>query len=106
MGGRTNFHNEGRSSRPFVVNDYHLHCVAQNICERRRFTISEFSCEFPQSSRSVLYDIITASLSYPKFCVGGVPKILTGAHKTQNMDSVLLFYSDTTKLAMNFSMTS
>jgi hypothetical protein len=30
--------------------------------ERRRFTVSELSCEFPQISRIVLYEIITIRL--------------------------------------------
>jgi hypothetical protein len=54
----------------------------QKICERRRFTISEHSCEFPQISYTVLYEIITVGLCYHKFCATWVPKMLTGAHKT------------------------
>jgi hypothetical protein len=40
MDGRTNVHDEGRSSQPSVVSDYDLKNVDQNICKRLRFTIS------------------------------------------------------------------
>jgi histone-lysine N-methyltransferase SETMAR len=42
-------------------------------------------------SRTVLYEIITASLSVRKFCARWVPKILTDAHKTQRFGSVFTF---------------
>jgi transposase len=44
---RTNVHNEERCGRPSVVSDDLVQIVDRNICERRRFTISELSCEFP-----------------------------------------------------------
>jgi hypothetical protein len=69
----------GRSS---VVSDDLVQSVGQKISERRRFTISELSCEFSQFSRIVLYKIITVRLDYRKFCARWVPKMLTGAHKT------------------------
>jgi hypothetical protein len=40
-----------------------------------------------------------------KFCARWVLKMLMGAHKTQRMASALTFYSDTTKIAMNLSVT-
>jgi hypothetical protein len=55
------------------------------LSERRRFTISERSCQFPQISRTVLCEIFTARLGYHKFCARWVPKILTGAHKRQRV---------------------
>jgi transposase len=51
---RTKVHDEERSGRPFVMNDNLVQRVDQKICETRRFTISEFPCEFPQISRTVL----------------------------------------------------
>jgi hypothetical protein len=46
-----------------VVSD----CLVQS--ERRRFTISEFSYEFPQISRTLLFEIITVRVGYHnKFC--------------------------------------
>jgi hypothetical protein len=84
--GQTNVHDEGRSGRrPSVVSDDLLQS------ERRRFTISEPSCQFPQLSRTVLYEIITVRLGYHKFCVIWVPKMLTVAYKTQRIASALTF---------------
>jgi transposase len=48
--GRTNVHDEERSDRPSVVRVDLVRSVDQKICERRRFTISELSCEFSQIS--------------------------------------------------------
>jgi hypothetical protein len=73
----------------------HLQCddlvqsADQNICERRHFTISEFSYEIPQISRTILYEIIMGRLGYHKFCARWVPKILTGAHEKQRISSAV-----------------
>jgi hypothetical protein len=56
--------------------------------ERWRFTILELSCEFPQISRTVLYETITVRLGFHRFCARWVPKILTDTHKTQRMARV------------------
>jgi hypothetical protein len=64
--------------------------VDQNSCESWRFTISELSCEFLQISRTVLCEIITVRLGYHKFCPRWVPRILTGAHKSQKMASAFV----------------
>jgi hypothetical protein len=66
--GRTNVHDEKRSGQPSVVSDDLVQSVDQKMCERRRFTISELSCEFPHISHTVLYKIITERLGYHKFC--------------------------------------
>jgi hypothetical protein len=58
MGGRTNVHDEERSDLSSVVGD-DIQIVDQKNCERRRFTISELSCEFIQISRIVLCEFIT-----------------------------------------------
>jgi hypothetical protein len=78
--------------RPSVVSDDLVQSVDQKICERRRFTISELSCEFPENSRALLYEIIAVRLGCYKFFARWVPKILTGAHKTQRMASALIFF--------------
>jgi hypothetical protein len=44
------------------VSDDLIQSVDQKICERRRFTIVELSCEFPQISSTLLYEIITVSV--------------------------------------------
>jgi hypothetical protein len=56
MDGRTNVHDEERSCRPSVVSDG----LVQS--ERRRFTNSEFSYEFPHISRTVPNEAITVRL--------------------------------------------
>jgi hypothetical protein len=66
--GRTNVHDEEQRGQPSVVSDDLVKSVDQKICVRRRLTTSEFSCEFPHISRTVLYEIITDRLGYHKFC--------------------------------------
>jgi oligoribonuclease (3'-5' exoribonuclease) len=77
----------GRSS---VVSDDLVQSVDQKICERRRFTISELSYEFPQILSAVLYEIITVRPGYRKICARWVPKIITRAHKTYRMTSAFV----------------
>jgi hypothetical protein len=62
--GRTDVHVEERSGRPSVVSDDLVQSVEQNTFERRRFTISVVSCEFPQISLTALYEIFTVMLDY------------------------------------------
>jgi hypothetical protein len=73
-----------------VTDDLVQH-VDKVVRERRRFTISELSLEFPQVYRMVLYETVTKKLGYHKFCARWVPKILTDVHKTQRMASGLTF---------------
>jgi hypothetical protein len=91
MGRRTNVYDEERNGRPLVKSDEFVQSVQQKICEIRLFTISELSCEFPHISSTLLYEIITVILGYHKFCARWIPKVLTGAHKTQRMASNLTF---------------
>jgi hypothetical protein len=65
--------------------------VNEKNCERWGFTISELSCEFPQISHTVLYEITTVGPDYRKFCARWVLNMLTGAHKTQTMASAWNF---------------
>jgi hypothetical protein len=53
------------------------------IYSRHHFKISECSCEFPKTSNTLLYEIITVRLGYHKLCVRLVLKILTGAYEVQ-----------------------
>jgi hypothetical protein len=80
--GQTDVHDEQQSGRPSVVSDALVQSVDKKISERQRLTISELSCEFPQFSCTLLYEIITVRLGYHKFCARWVPEMLTGAHKT------------------------
>jgi hypothetical protein len=77
--------------RPSAVSDDLIQNVDQEICERRRFTISELSYEFPKMSPTLLYKIITFRLGYHKFCARWVTKMLKGTHKTQRKASALIF---------------
>jgi hypothetical protein len=96
IGGRKNIHDEERSGRPSAVNDDFVQS------ERRRFTISELSWEFSQISRTLFHDIIIVRLGYHKFCTRWVPKMLTGAHKTQRMASALTFLKRCLKVSHEF----
>jgi hypothetical protein len=79
---------------PSVLSDDLVQRVGPKICKRRRFTISEFSCEFTQISRTILYEIIIVRLGNHKFCSIWVPKILMGAHKTQSFDFLERYHKD------------
>jgi transposase len=46
--GRTDVHDEGGEGRPSLVTDDLVRHVDKVVRERRRFTISELSLEFPQ----------------------------------------------------------
>jgi hypothetical protein len=72
--GQINVHDEQRNVRPPVEGDYLCSNSWPKICEIRRFTILEFSCESPEFSRTLLYEIITVRLGYHKFCARWLPK--------------------------------
>jgi oligoribonuclease (3'-5' exoribonuclease) len=73
--------------RPSIVKDDPVQSVDQKICERRGFKISALSRDFSQISRLFVYEIVTVRIDYHKFCARWIPKIPTGAHKTQKMAS-------------------
>ena len=79
--GRTNIHDEERSGRPTIVTDELVAKINVKINANRRFTITEFSLEFPPISRSLLHEIVTEKLDYHKFCTRWVPKLLSEDHK-------------------------
>lgn len=91
--GRSNVHDEERSGRPSLITDELIGKVDEKIQENRRFTISSLSEQFPQVSRSVIYDIVTERLHYRKLCSRWVPKMLTEVHKTKRLGSALAFLS-------------
>jgi len=84
-------HDEERSDRPTIVTDELVPKIKEKIRENRRFTITEFSLEFPQISRSLMHEIVTEKLGYNKFCVRWVPKLLSEDHKKQRMPASLTF---------------
>jgi ethanolamine ammonia-lyase large subunit len=52
--------------QPSVMSDGMVQSVDQKLCETRCFTISALSREFPQISRTVLYEIIKVKVGYHK----------------------------------------
>jgi hypothetical protein len=86
--GRTDEEQSGQQS---AVSDDLVQNIDQIICERRRLTISEQSCEFPQISHTVLYETITVRLGYQKFCARWILKMLVGVHRMQRMALVFTF---------------
>jgi uncharacterized protein YPO0396 len=61
---------------PSVVHEDIVQRVYQKICERRCFTISELSCEFPQISCTVLYEISQIGYATTNFEEDGFQKCL------------------------------
>jgi hypothetical protein len=104
--GWTDVHDEEQSGQPSIVSDDLVQSVDQKICERWCFTISELSCEFSRIPCTLLYEIITVRPGYHKFCARWIPKMLKSVHKAQRLAFALTFFSDTTKMTMNFSITS
>jgi hypothetical protein len=58
--GRTNVHDEEQSGRMAICSEWRimLEVLIKKCVKRRRFTISELPCEFPQISRTDLYGIV------------------------------------------------
>ena len=56
--GRIDDHDEGGQGRKSVATDDVVERVHRMVRERRRFTITELSADFPKISRSALYDIL------------------------------------------------
>nr|XP_060640821.1 protein FAM32A isoform X1 [Anolis sagrei ordinatus] len=71
--GRDNVHDEDRSGRPSLITDDLVASVEARIRENRRFTITGLSNEFPDVSRSVLYNIVSGHLKFRKLCSRWVP---------------------------------
>ena len=57
--GRKNVHDEARSGRPSLLDDYLVRKVNGRVRDDRRFTISDLSLHFPQISMTLLYDIVS-----------------------------------------------
>ena len=62
--GRENVHDEARSGRPCLVNDDLVRKFNERVRDDRRFTISDLFLDFPQISRTLLYDIVSSHLGY------------------------------------------
>jgi len=75
--GRTDVHDKGGQERRSIVTDKLVQKVDQCLRGKCRFTISELSEEFPQTSRTTLYWTVMDRLVYHTFCAWWVPKQLT-----------------------------
>jgi hypothetical protein len=64
--------------QPSSASDDLVRSVDQVICERQRFTFSQFLCVFPQILHTVLYEIIAIRVGCNKFCARWIPKIFDG----------------------------
>ena len=62
--GRENVHDEARSGRPSMVNDDYVCKDNESVRDDRRFTISNLFLQFPQMSRTLLYDIVSSHFDY------------------------------------------
>ena len=67
-----------------LVTDKLAH-VDDEIHVNRRFMISKLSDNFPEISRTILYETVTEKLHYHKICARWVPKMLIEAYKNQRM---------------------
>ncbi|GBN68089.1 hypothetical protein AVEN_98299-1 [Araneus ventricosus] len=65
--------------------------VNEKMRENSRFTIRMLCYEFPQISKTVLYEIVKNRLNYRKLCSRWVPKMLTDVHRTKGLGSALTF---------------
>ncbi|GBO14370.1 hypothetical protein AVEN_18350-1 [Araneus ventricosus] len=88
---RDNAHDESRSGRPSVVMDDMVASFEAKILEKRRFTISTPSNDFPEVSRSVLHKIVSEKLNFKKLCSRWVPKFLTKDHKNKKLSVRRIF---------------
>jgi hypothetical protein len=57
------------------------HFDPPKICDRWRFKISDVSCEFPQISSGVLFEITTVRLGYHGIYATIAPEMFTAVHK-------------------------
>jgi len=57
--GCENLHDEARSGCPSLVNDDLVRKVNERVRDDRRFTIFNLSLQFPQISRTLLYDSVS-----------------------------------------------
>jgi len=89
--GRENVHDEARNGRPSLVNDDLVRKVNERVRDDRRFTVSDLSLQFPQISKTLLYDNASSHLGYRKVRARWVPKMLTEEHKKQRVACALTF---------------
>ena len=66
--GRIDVYDAERSGRPSDITDALKQKVNRIIGENRHFTISEVYEQYPEVSRTIVYEIVTEHLQYRKIC--------------------------------------
>jgi hypothetical protein len=89
--GRTNVHDEQRSSTPSLISDDLLHKTEGEIHANRRRMIGELHHIIPEVSKTTIHEAVTEKLQYRKLCARWAPKMLTDNHKMKWMGSALKF---------------
>ena len=79
--GRTDVHDTERAGRPSVITDALKQKVNRIIRENRHFTISEVYEQFPEVSRTVVYEIVTEHLQYRKIYARWVARWPSGTRR-------------------------
>ena len=79
--GRTDIHDAERSGRPSLITDALKQKVNRIIRENRHFTNSEVYEQYPEVSRTVVYEIVTEHLQYRKICVRLLARRLSGTRR-------------------------
>ncbi|KAJ4432354.1 hypothetical protein ANN_20973 [Periplaneta americana] len=86
----------GLSKTPEISNAFYFDVALRTIIATKvranlRFTMSELSEDFPQISRTLLYEVTTEDLGYRKLSARWVPKLLSEELKVQRMGAALSF---------------
>jgi hypothetical protein len=89
--GRTDVHDEQRSSRPSLISDDLLQKIEGEIRANQHGVTREWHNIIPKVSKITIHEAVTEKLEYRKLCTVWVPKMLTDDHKTKWMGSVLKF---------------
>ena len=89
--GRTDVHDEQRSSRPSLISDDLLQETEGEIRANGSVTIRELHHIIPEVSKTTIHEAVTEKLGYRKLCARWLPKLLTDDHKTKRMGSALKF---------------
>ena len=80
--GRTDIHDAERSGRPSVITDALKQKVNRIIRENRHFTISEVYQQYPEVSRTVVYETVTEYFAIPQNShVGYRGRLVRGGNK-------------------------
>jgi hypothetical protein len=85
--GRTDVHNEQRSSRPSVISDDLLQKVEGEISADQCRMIRQLHIIIPEAPKTTILEAVTEKFGYRKLCACWVPKILTDNHKMKRMGS-------------------